>query len=302
MGPLIDVAALRRDPSSGEAAHAIATMDAACVETGFFVVTGHGLDDEMTSVFDASRAFFGLDQDAKDESAMVGIDGYLALGAPRSGPKEMFDVGLGGFDRWPDLDGFRDTITRYQLRALGVAADILAGLTVALSVEPTFFADRMRDPQCVLRLIRYPSPATTADITPTLQRSQATQATGAHTDYGAITLLATDGVPGLEVRAIGKDWTALEAPAGSIVVNLGDMLARWTNRRYVSTPHRVVPMTAAPRYSVPFFVNPDPDTLVTCIPSCVDHACPCRYEPITAGAFLQGRIDGTIPTGDGEHA
>jgi isopenicillin N synthase-like dioxygenase len=79
------------------------------------------------------------------------------------------------------------------------------------------------------------------------------------------------------------------------------MLARWTNLRYASTPHRVVPVTDRPRFSVPFFVNPDADTTVECIPSCVDDAHPCRFEPITAGAFLQGRIDGTIPTGDGIH-
>lgn len=295
MVPLIDIAALRHDPSSGGATRAVAAMDAACIETGFFVVTGHGLDDEMTSVFDAARSFFGLDQDAKDRSGMVGIDGYLPLGAPRSGGKEMFDVGLGGFDRWPDLGGFRDTITRYQLRALGVAADLLGGLAVALAVEPTFFADRMREPQCALRLIRYPARDVTTDA------SNPTPTTGAHTDYGAITLLATDGRPGLEVRPIDGDWTAIEAPAGSLVVNLGDMLARWTNERYVSTPHRVVPTSAEPRYSVPYFVNPDADTRVTCIPSCVDGEHPCRYEPITAGAFLQGRIDGTIPTGDGRH-
>ena len=108
--------------------------------------------------------------------------------------------------------------------------------------------------------------------------------TGQHTDYGAITLLATDGVPGLEVRPRGgTGWLAVEAPPGSLVVNLGDMLARWTNDRYVSTPHRVVATGAGERISIPFFVNPDPETEVACLPSCVDAAHPCRYEPITAG-------------------
>jgi isopenicillin N synthase-like dioxygenase len=125
--------------------------------------------------------------------------------------------------------------------------------------------------------------------------------TGAHTDYGAITLLATDGVPGLETRTGNEDWIAVIAPEGSLVVNLGDMLARWTNGRYASTPHRAVGGNRAERYSIPLFVNPDPDTIVECIPSCVTAQRPCRYEPITATEFLSGRIDGSIATGDGRH-
>jgi isopenicillin N synthase-like dioxygenase len=103
-------------------------------------------------------------------------------------------------------------------------------------------------------------------------------------------LLATDGVAGLEVRPLGGEWTMVEAPARSLVVNLGDMLARWTNDRYVSTPHRVSAPPASDRYSVPFFVNPDPATPVSCLPACVSAERPCRYEPVTASEFLAQRI------------
>ncbi|NIR41318.1 MAG: hypothetical protein GWN79_25930 [Actinobacteria bacterium] len=89
------------------------------------------------------------------------------------------------------------------------------------------------------------------------------------------------------------DWTPVVAPAGGLVVNLGDMLARWTNDLYRSTPHRVVGPAAGDRISIPFFVNPDPATVVDCIPSCVTPARPCRYPPVTAGEFLAARIDGT---------
>ena len=146
----------------------------------------------------------------------------------------------------------------------------------------------MRQPQCFLRMLRYPAGAAVGDAV-----------TGQHTDYGAITLLATDGVPGLEVRPRGAgDWVALDAPPGSFIVNLGDMLARWTNDHYVSTPHRVVAVGAGERISIPFFVNPDPETEVACVPSCVSQDEPCRYPPITAGDFLRGRIDGTITLQD----
>ena len=114
--------------------------------------------------------------------------------------------------------------------------------------------------------------------------------TDPHTDYGLITLLATDGVAGLEVRPRDGEWTMVEAPARSLIVNLGDMLARWTNDRYVSTPHRVSAPASSDRYSVPFFVNPDPATTVSCLPACVTAERPCRYEPVTAAEFLAQRI------------
>jgi isopenicillin N synthase-like dioxygenase len=288
--PVLDVAALRHEPSSAAAQECIARIDAACVDSGFFVVVGHGLD--LDPIFAAAHRFFALPDADKARSAMIGNNGYAGANSPRTGGKEMLDIGLTGFERWPALPGFRDTVARYQAAALALAGDLLQGLARALTVEPTFFADRMRAPQCFLRMLRYPArPPTGA----------AAMAAGAHTDYGAITLLATDGVAGLEVLPRGESWRPVVAPAGSLVVNLGDMLARWTNGRYVSTPHRVLAVPED-RYSIPFFVNPDPDTVVACIPSCVSADRPCAYAPITAGEFLQARIDGTIPSGDGTHA
>lgn len=287
--PVVDVSGLRRDADGAAATAAVAALHEACLDTGFFVVTGHGLDDELAAVFGAARAFFARPDADKQAVAMVGNEGYLPLGSARTGAKEMFDVEL-GYDRWPAVPGFAEALERYQGAALGLAADVLRGLARALDVDPAFFADRMRTPQCVLRLIHAPARPGATDTT-----------TGPHTDYGAITLLATDGNPGLEVRPRHGEWQAVAVPAGGLVVNLGDMLARWTNLRYASTPHRVVPASTAPRYSVPFFVNPDPGTIVECIPSCVDADHPCQFAPITSHEFLQGRIDGTIPTGDGTH-
>jgi len=293
--PVLDIEPLRRDPQRLAGSEIVARIDAACVESGFFVVVGHGVDEQMRVVFDAARRFFALPADAKDNVAMRDDrNGYVPRGAARTGDKEMLDIGFDGSARWPDVPGFRALVLDYQSATLGVAGVLLRAIAVALDVEPSFFASRMRHPECFLRMLHYP---------PTRQDGPNGDAlpTGAHTDYGAITLLATDGVPGLETRTDGSDWSAVVAPEGSLVVNLGDMLARWTNGRYASTPHRVVGGDRAERYSIPLFVNPDPDTVVECIPSCVTAQQPCRYEPITATEFLRGRIDGTIATGDGRH-
>jgi len=280
--PVVDVGPLRVEGSPA-AASAIAAIDAACRETGFFVVVGHGLDDLMEPVFAGARRLFALPEPAKRALTMRRRCGYKDDGA-----KELFDVGLDDpdnqwpDDRWPELSGFRDDLERYEHAALDVAMLILRALAIALDLPATFFAERMADPECYLRLLRYPA----ASDGPTPTRT--------HTDYGAITLLATDGVAGLQVHPIGGPWVDVVAPPGSLVINLGDMLARWTNDRYRSTPHRVVTGASDDRYSVPFFVNPDADLMIECIPTCITPDRPCAYPPVTATEFLQGRIDGTI--------
>jgi isopenicillin N synthase-like dioxygenase len=288
--PVIDIAALRAAASPPP--DLVAAIEAACTEIGFFVVTGHGIESQVDDVFGAARELFELPEADKEAFAMVDRQGFVparhaALDhSLHCAPAEYYDVGTLGQGRWPsatDLPSFRGVVTRYHEAALGVAAGLLQALAVALELSPAFFADRMRDPQCFLRLFHYePQPPASGRTSSVL--------TDPHTDYGLITLLATDGVAGLEVRPRGGNWTMVEAPASSLIVNLGDMLARWTNDRYVSTPHRVSAPVASDRYSVPFFVNPDPATTVSCLPVGVTIERPCRYEPVTASEFLAQRI------------
>jgi isopenicillin N synthase-like dioxygenase len=115
---------------------------------------------------------------------------------------------------------------------------------------------------------------------------------GTHTDYGNVTLLATDGVAGLQVQR--RDGVWLDAPAlhGAFICNIGDCLMRWTNDLYVSTPHRVL-KPAAERYSIALFVDPNPDALVSAIPSCVPAGESPRYAPITTHDYLQQRFAAT---------
>jgi isopenicillin N synthase-like dioxygenase len=291
--PVIDVAALLDDPAARGAAACIADIDRACRDTGFFVAVGHRLDGLLPGVFDAAHRLFALEEATKESLAMVDRRGFVPAHDRRidpalhAAPMEYYDMEYDGEEhdaanQWPPLDGFVDVMTRYQRAALSTAGAMLRGLALALCLAPAFFSERMRRPPCYLRLMHYPprSPAGRAREV----------ATAPHTDYGAITLLATDGVDGLEVFPRGGPWTPVVAPAGGLVVNLGDMLARWTNHRYASTPHRVLAPVDRSRYSVPFFVNPDAGTVVDCLPSCVDADQPRSYEPVTAGEFLAMRI------------
>ncbi len=222
---------------------------------------------------------------------------------------EYLDMGLGdevdlGAVEALGCDGFASAVRAYQDAALATAHAVLEALAATLGVAG-FFAARMSEPQCRLRFLHYPpagragGDAAPMSGTPDRGDARGVVDTGSgaapiystpHTDYGLITLLASDGVPGLEVLRDGA-WTPVAVPRGSVIVQLGDMLARWTNDRYRSTPHRVVASSGADRFSIPFFVNPDPSTVVSTISSCVTAQRPARYEPVTAGEFLTSRID-----------
>ena len=296
MPPTVDISAT----GSGAGDRAVAAeVEAACADQGLFVLAGHGIDAELSTAFDAARAFFGLPGDVKDRVPRINRYGYVpdrieartpsstAYMGRSSLAAEYLDMGLAGE---VDLDaiealgcgGFVAAVRGYQAAALGAAHAVLEALATTLGV-PGFFAARMAEPQCRLRFLHYPPSGP-------LEDGSAPVFSTPHTDYGAITLLATDGVPGLELLQDSR-WVPVSAPPGGIIVQLGDMLARWTNDRYRSTPHRVVGSSGADRFTIPFFVNPDPSTVVSTIESCVTAERPERYEPVTAGEFLVSRID-----------
>ena len=292
--PVVDVAVLRAESEGAAGRATIEALDEACCDTGFFAAASHGLDGPMAAVFEAARAFFALPQDDKERVPRINRYGFVPLAGQARDPErhtnsfEHLDLGLADEVPWPELAGFAEAVRAYQRAALETAAAVLRALAVALGAEAGFFAARMTRPQCRLRLMHYPAgPPDGEEPRPVLSEP--------HTDYGAITLLATDGVPGLEVKPRGGDWSPVAAAPGHLVVNLGDMLARWTNDRYRSTLHRVTAPPGQDRFSVPFFVNPDPATVVKPVAACVTAARPSRYGPVTAGEFLAARIDAGGP-------
>ena len=308
--PVIDLAEWDDDDSS--LSTVAARIGAACRDVGFFYVVDHGVSSElMTEAFAQSKRFFALPLADKQRIAIETIGGNRGYSGlmhealdPGQGPdmKEAFNVGFDlepddpellarqpfrALNAWPDLPGFRQTLLAYYDACAALGQRIHRAFSHDLGVETGYFAKKFDRPMATLRLLRYPA-ASGGD-----ERIGA----GAHTDYGNLTLLATDDVGGLEVCTRSGEWIDAPAMPGAFVVNIGDCLMRWTNDVYVSTPHRVVNRSGRERYSIAFFFDPNPDAEVAVIPSCAPKGERPRYAPILAADYLKFRLDASKPAG-----
>ena len=288
--PVVDLAPLHTGaPQSGRSA--IAEMiDAACRDTGCFVVEGHGITPDIRAgVFDAAHRLFGLPLEQKERLAIdlsscrrgyVGVEhGSEAFDLSRdlddSHPEVAAGTPLYGPNQWPGLDGFREQVGAYFAAAFEAAQMVSRGMALALGLDPAYFTRRMTDSVTFLRLVHTPQ-------TPTPASSDNTGC-GARTHEGLLTLLAQDGTGGLEVRGRDERWIEVAIEPDQLVVHVGDMMARWSNDRWVPTPYRVHSLADAHRYSVPFFVNPDFHCTVHPI---VTAGADARHDPVSAGEHL----------------
>ncbi|MEM9060899.1 MAG: 2-oxoglutarate and iron-dependent oxygenase domain-containing protein [Pseudomonadota bacterium] len=287
---------------AGEDDGFVAEFGRACREIGFVLLTGHGIDRaKIQSVFAAADAFFGLPEAAKaklDIRSNPHNRGWAALGSEnlddtsdQTDQKEAFNVGLDlsaddprvlagepfrGVNVWPDLPGFPEVMIGYFNVALDLGRSLHRAIARDLSLAPDHFAPSFSAPMATLRLLHYPESAGSAI------------GAGTHTDYGSITLLMTDGEPGLQVRPRGGDWTDVPHVPDAFVMNIGDCLMRWTNDTYVSTPHRVLAPKRR-RRSIAFFMDPNPDALIEALPGTGDP----KYPPVTGADYLRSRLDAT---------
>lgn len=302
MIPILD---WQRYATGTDRAGFVADLGAACRETGFFLLTGHGMSKTLISdVFAQADAFF-----ARPEAEKRLLDirnnphnrGWAAQGSEaldeNSGVmdrKEAFNVGFDlarddprvqageafrGVNIWPDVPGFRDTMLAYYRAALDLGVALHGAFEADLNLPKGYFAPHFTAPMATLRVLRYPASDSAHGNT---------IGAGAHTDYGSVTLLMTDGVAGLQVRPRGGDWTDVPAVPGAYVVNIGDCLMRWSNDIYVSTPHRVLPPTQV-RRSIAFFLDPNPDSLIAALPGTGD----AKYPPVTGADYLRARLAAT---------
>lgn len=297
--PLIDVSALGSAEAPARLAVARA-IGAACRETGFFAITGHGVPQRVVDdAFAAAHDVFALPAQVKRELA---IDvhghnrGYVGLGVEALDEKAARDlkeafnlIWTDGATRppniWPPLPGWPDRAQAYFDAVLEAGRRLHQAFALDLGLPEDFFRDKLDAPQATLRLLHYP-----AQVGPDAPAGE--RGAGVHTDYGNVTLLATDGVAGLQVRHRGGGWVDVPALPGAFVCNIGDCLMRWTNDVYVSTPHRV----RAPqreRYSIALFLDPNPDARVSTLPGCVPQGQQPKYEPVTAAEYLRQRFAAT---------
>ncbi|MGD8217548.1 2-oxoglutarate and iron-dependent oxygenase domain-containing protein [Pseudomonas thivervalensis] len=307
--PIIDISPLYDDEP--DAWQAVAEqIDRACRQWGFFYIKGHPISPaRIAEVLGNAQRFFALPVEEKlkiDITQTRHHRGYGAVATEQLDPtkpsdlKETFDMGLHlpadhpevlaekplrGPNRHPDLSGWEALMEQHYRDMQGLAQTLLRAMTLALGIERDFFDTRFNEPVSVLRLIHYP-PRDTAS-------SAEQQGAGAHTDYGCITLLYQDAAGGLQVRNVNGQWIDAPPIEGTFVVNLGDMMARWSNDRYLSTPHRVISPLGVDRYSMPFFAEPHPDTLIQCLPGCQDDTHPPKYPTTTCAEFLLSRFADT---------
>ena len=206
----------------------------------------------------------------------------MGLHLPAEHPEVLAGKPLRGPNRHPDLAGWQALLEQHYLDMHELAKTLLRAMALALGIERDFFDRRFEQPISVLRLIHYP-PRQTAS-------SAAQQGAGAHTDYGCVTLLYQDDAGGLQVQNLQGEWIDAPPIDGTFVVNIGDMLARWSNDRYKSTPHRVISPLGVDRYSMPFFAEPHPDTEISCLPGCQSPEHPAKYAPISCRDYMLSRF------------
>jgi len=284
-------------------------------EIGFLIITGHGFDlDLLARWFDVSRRFFEGPAEAKEASRQpvpsvhqgyhgMGLSGLAAKEGDTAPPdlREYFMIGQPDLSApafrteaakafhhdniWPPTpEEFEAVGTAYYNAVSTLGAELMQLFAVALGLPETWFDDKIDHHFSIVSSIYYPA-QTTAPVPGQLRA-------GAHTDYGSLTILAPSSAPGgLQVRTLAGDWVDVPYLPGAFVINIGDMMQRWTNDRWLSNMHRVVNPPAAvastsPRQSIAFFLHPNHDAMISCIPTCRESGREPKYEPILAGKYM----------------
>lgn len=303
--PLIDMSGLRSADAADRAAVGRALREV-CHDKGFFYLTGHQVPAEMRdAAMAAIREFFSLPLEKKllsDKAHSTCNRGYEKLqgqtlepGAPAD-LKEGYYIGrelplidprvqAGKFNHgpniWPDaLPQFQRDLAAYYAVMRDTARLLMRGIALSLDLAEDHFETFCTEELATLRLLHYPEqPANPAP---------GEKGCGEHTDFGTITLLLQDDCGGLQVWD-GNNETWIDAPPlpDTFVVNLGDMIARWTNDSYHSTLHRVINLSGRDRYSIPFFYLGNPDIPIECIPTCLGAGETAKYPVTTVGRHYE---------------
>ncbi|MCP4329707.1 MAG: isopenicillin N synthase family oxygenase [Alphaproteobacteria bacterium] len=287
----------------------------ACRNIGFFYVRNHGVPDALVArTFAEAKRFFDLPAERKHEIAIENSSchrGFFALGGENLDPakqreqgdfKEGVKIGrdlpedhplvaagtpLHGANQWPSsLPGWQGAIKAYYESMDHLGRQIMRAFALALDIDECFFDPKVTEPMTTLGPLHYPP-----------QRGRITEqriGAGAHTDFGCVTMLAQDDAGGLQVRNAAGRWIDAPPIPGTFVINVGDMMARWTNDHFASTTHRVINISGMERYSMPFFFDPNFDAEVRAQSTCTGPDDPAKYPPTTGGQHLLDKINETF--------
>lgn len=316
--PVIDISPYLTSGGETERAAVAAAVDRAARTVGFMQIVGHGIPQATVDAFTAALdAFFAQDPEAKAATRCPpGVNrGYTpprsealanSLGlASAADLFEAFNVGAQASDFpglslstddypenvWPVVPGFRAAVAAWSDAAGAVARTMTRIFGRALGLGEEFFAADTAHSIDVLRMINYRLPAPAVELEPDQLGM------GAHTDYGIVTVLWADEVPGLQILGGDGAWHPVQPAPGALLVNLGDATARWTNDQWISTMHRVAPPMVdgvlVPRRSAAFFHDGNVDAVIAPLPTCVSAERPALYEPVTIGEHLRAKLAGS---------
>lgn len=305
--PVIDVGALANPSDRAGLTRVAREMREASVGAGFFYIKNHGVAAQvLDDAYAASRAFFALPNETKNQvkvnarhRGFIEIGEAKMYGGAKPDLKESFIFGLDlpesdpdvvagkllmGPNQWPaGQPGMKTALDRYYAAIIACGERLLRPFAVALELDPEYFVPMFKKPLARGSVLHYPPQP------PTMGAEQF--GVGAHTDYGCITLLSQDGNGGLQVRNRAGEWVEATPIAGTFVINVGDLLALWTNNVFASNPHRVVNSSGRERYSIAMFYDPHYDTKIEPLPGCVPAGEKPRYPATTCGAYIKRRFD-----------
>ena len=292
-----------KDSVAGAAAREVAAaLHAASQGLGFIYIRGHGIPPHC--IDDARRAAYDFFRTDDEHKAAVSVSsqhrGWLRPGGARMQDdaavdlKESFiwghedsnghteaDHPLRGPNQWPsDQPQLQASAMRYFREAHEVAYRLMQGFALGLDLPSNFFLQRCERPISRGSFVYYPP-----------QETRATEqfGVGPHTDFGVLTVLCQDDVGGLQVQDVNGDWIQAPPMEGTLVVNVGDLLSRWTEGAYKSTPHRVINSSGRERLSLVLAFDPDPETIID-----ARHVHGAEHSasepPITCGDYLLQRF------------
>ena len=308
--PIIDLAPLLEGTEAG-VTHVAEAITLAYSQVGFSYITNHGIPASLIDgVFEASAQFHALPRAEKMKIEINAFHrGFIPINTstavtssiekatkpnqseswimlhelPPDDADVLAGAPLAGPNQWPaSLPNFRLAGLAYHDALAGLARRLVQAVAVALGAGRHNLDRHFERPTTFLRLLYYPPvpAASPGDLF----------GSAPHTDYGFITVLAQDQVGGLQVRSAQGDWVDAAPRPGAFVMNAGDILHKWSNGRFISTPHQVINRGGRARYSCPFFFDPNMRSRVVPLPSCVSPECPLQFDPVVYGEFLMSEL------------